>query len=98
MTTPVLVLTVILLFLLLALFLASLSRHKKSATGNLKIIGAIGVVESAFDPEGSVIIDGELWRARVKNGDDLLVRDRVRVVGTQGHLILVESEPRSLLP
>ncbi|MCU1268386.1 MAG: putative protease/transporter [Acidobacteria bacterium] len=73
-----------------ALFLAGLSRHKKSATGDLKIIGAIGSVESGLDPEGSVIINGELWRARLEKGGVLPARDRVRVVGLQGHLILVE--------
>jgi membrane-bound ClpP family serine protease len=77
--------------LLVALFVASLSRHKKSATGALKMTGAIGLVESALDPEGSVIINGELWRARVEKGSSLQPRDRVRVVGHRGHLVLVES-------
>jgi membrane-bound ClpP family serine protease len=89
---PVLPLAIIgLALLLIALFLASLSRHKKSATGALEIMGAIGLVESALDPEGSVIIDGELWRARVASGSALQSRDRVRVVGQRGHLVLVES-------
>jgi membrane-bound ClpP family serine protease len=92
MKIPVLFLAATLLFLLLALVLASFSRHKKSATGALKIMGAIGLVESRIDPEGSVIINGELWRARAENGGALEAQDRVRVVGMQGHLILVESE------
>lgn len=78
---------------LVALFLASLSRHKKSATGALKIIGATGLADSVLDPEGSVVINGELWRARIENGRALQPRDRVQVVGVLGHLILVE--PRS---
>jgi len=75
---------------LIALFLASLSRHKKSASGALKIMGAIGLAETALDPEGSVVINGELWRARVENGRTLQPRERVQVVGVLGHLILVE--------
>lgn len=76
--------------LLIVLFLAGLSRHKKSASGPLKIIGAVGQAESALAPEGSVVINGELWRARVENGSFVQARDRVRVVGVQGHLLLVE--------
>ena len=91
MSLPLLGLTVTLVVLLCALFLASLSRHKKSATGPLKMMGATGLVESALDPEGSVIINGELWRARVENGSVLQSRDIVRVVGQRGHLVLVES-------
>ena len=75
--------------LLLALFIVALSRHKKSATGSVNIIGATGLVESALDPEGAVIIKGELWRARVEHGS-LETRERVRVVGVEGHLVLVE--------
>ncbi len=74
----------------LAFFIAALSRHKKSATGPLNIIGATGLVESALNPEGAVIIKGELWRARVQNGNAVQTRNRVRVVGMQGHLVLVE--------
>ena len=76
--------------LLFALFLAVLSRHKKSATSAVDIIGATGLVESTLDPEGAVIIKGELWRARARNGSAVQIRDRVRVVGLQGHLVLVE--------
>ncbi len=89
MIIPALFLAVTLLFFLIALVLASLSRHKKSATGALQIMGAIGLVESTLDPEGSVIINGELWRARAENDCTVQVQDLVRVVGTQGHLILV---------
>ena len=76
--------------LLFALLLALLSRHKKSAASSENFIGATGLVESALNPEGAVIIKGELWRARARNGSAVQIRDRVRVVGLQGHLVLVE--------
>jgi len=79
--------------LLLALFIVALSRHKKSAGSALNIVGATGLVESALNPEGAVIIKGELWRARVQNGSAVQIRARVRVVGMQGHLVLVEPAP-----
>jgi membrane-bound ClpP family serine protease len=101
-----LLIVTILAFLLVALIAAGLSRHKKSATPALNLIGATGFVEGALDPEGSVTIKGELWRARLmsdklefvaerrlapsKSGSALLTRNRVRVVGVEAHLLLVE--------
>jgi membrane protein implicated in regulation of membrane protease activity len=107
MTIPYLVFIVALLFLLLsALIVAGLARHKKAGARALSLIGATGFIESKLDPEGAVIVDGELWRARLMsdkpgfvaerrlapsdNGSALLTRNRVRVVGVRAHLLLVE--------
>ena len=73
----------------LALVAGGLWHHKKSARRQLNPIGATGTIESTLDPEGAVIIDGELWRARTELGNTLKVRNRVRVVGVQAHLLLV---------
>ena len=54
----------------LALFVAALWRHKRAATGDVDLMGAAASVETALEPEGSVLVRGELWRAR-------LVRARV---------------------
>lgn len=77
--------------LALTIYLAVLSRHKKSGVGTLDLIGATGLVQSALAPEGAVIIDGELWRARATDGSIMAVHERVRVIGVEGHLVLVES-------
>ena len=77
-------------FLLAALIAAGLSRHKKSAAQALNLIGATGFTEGTLDPEGAVIIGGELWRARAKDDQVLKARNWVRVVGTQVHLLVVE--------
>ena len=107
MTTPYLVLAVAILFLLLpALMVAGLAHHKKAGARALNLIGAIGFIESKLDPEGAVIVDGELWRARLRsdklefvaerqlappeNRSALPTRNRVRVVGVEAHLLLVE--------
>lgn len=75
---------------LLALLITTLFLHKKTTGGQLNVIGALGVVETRLDPEGAVIINGELWRARTKNGTTLPDQSMIRVVGTQAHLLLVE--------
>jgi membrane-bound ClpP family serine protease len=78
--------------LLLALFvLAALARHKKRAARVVDLTGRTGSVVAALRPEGAVLIDGELWRARVRAGDEI-ARGRVRVVGVRGHLLEVAAE------
>ena len=66
-----------------------LSRHKKSGTGPVNLVGLEGAVESRLDPEGTILIAGELWRARANT---LIERQtRIRVTGAQAHFLLVES-------
>ena len=81
----------ILLLLLALVVLAALSRHKKRAARELELTGHVGLVVAALRPEGAVLIDGELWRACARAGDEI-ARGRVRVVGARGHLLEVEAE------
>ena len=83
-------------FVLLAMcatlvLLAALSRHKKGATRVLDVTGRAGLVVEALRPEGAILVDGELWRARVRSGG-CVEGGRVRVVGARGHLLEVEAE------
>lgn len=77
---------------LLALGLVvALYQHKKHAAGEIRLIGEIGEVEAPLEPEGTVFVEGELWRAKSKDGSHISAHARVRVVGFEGHLALVES-------
>jgi membrane-bound serine protease (ClpP class) len=80
------------LFLALLGLIAAASRHKKRATaGALHLIGSVARVETDLEPEGSVIVEGELWRARVGHEVGPVRRgSRARVVGASGHLLEVE--------
>lgn len=80
------------LFLALLGLIAAASRHKKRAAGALHLIGSIARVESDLQPEGCVIVEGELWRARLLHlaGDPLRRGSRARVVKASGHLLEVE--------
>ncbi|MDT7780844.1 MAG: NfeD-like C-terminal, partner-binding [Acidobacteriota bacterium] len=68
-----------------------LSRRKKSSRLPLRLVGRIASVERPLNPEGFVLIDGELWRARVR-GESCVegVRASVRVVGARGCALEVE--------
>jgi membrane-bound ClpP family serine protease len=76
--------------LLVATLLAALSRHKKAGAGDIKLLGEIGTVETRLNPEGTVIVCGELWRAKSNDGAGIAERASVRVVGFRDHLALVE--------
>jgi membrane-bound serine protease (ClpP class) len=76
--------------LVLALIVAAMSRHKKSGVGDVDLLGAVGVVQTSLAPEGSVMVRGELWRARSRTGVRLERGRAVRIVGASQHLLEVE--------
>ncbi len=67
-----------------------LSRHHKAAAGELELIGALASVETRLEPEGAVLVRGELWRARTRAGQVVEHGSRVRIVGASAHLLEVE--------
>jgi membrane-bound serine protease (ClpP class) len=62
-------------------------RRAAVVTGEDELVGQIGVVRQALDPEGYVFVHGELWRART-NGDSLPPGESVRVEGLDDGLTL----------
>ena len=75
----------------LALYVAALSRHKKASREPLRLEGRVCSVERALAPEGFVMIDGELWRARARGGVEVGPGEsNVRVIGASGYVLEVE--------
>jgi membrane-bound serine protease (ClpP class) len=68
----------------------ALYRHKRASVGEIRLIGEIAHVDAELDPEGTVIVRGELWRARSNTGASIPSNARVRVVGLHDLLLLVE--------
>src|ERR1044072_3663709 len=83
--------------LALAAYVVHSSRQKKYSRAPLNLVGRVASVERALEPEGFVLIAGELWRARVR-GVESIERDgrRVRVVGASGCVLVVEALGRRL--
>jgi membrane-bound serine protease (ClpP class) len=82
-----------LLLLLLAALLrvAARARRRKASGARLSPIGRLASVETPLAPEGAVMVDGELWRARLREGARFVLEEgRVRVTGARGHLLEVE--------
>lgn len=68
--------------------------RRKPATGREGIIGAVGTVRKALDPDGMVFVTGELWMATAPGGSvaaapPIPVREAVTVTGIDGLRILV---------
>lgn len=68
----------------------SLWKHKKSGKGRIQLLGARGLAQTELDPEGAVLIAGELWRAQSFDGTKIAAQERVEVLQVQGHLLLVK--------
>jgi membrane-bound serine protease (ClpP class) len=75
--------------LVVATLIAAFSRHKKAGTGVIKLMGETGWVDTQLDPEGTVLVQGELWRAKSSDGSAIFSHASVRIVGFQDHLVLV---------
>jgi membrane-bound serine protease (ClpP class) len=66
-------------------------RRMQPVTGRDELAGQLGVVRQTLDPEGTVFVHGELWRARSR-GDEIPAGARVRVVDLEDGLVL-EVDP-----
>jgi membrane protein implicated in regulation of membrane protease activity len=64
----------------------------KEKSGIVRLVGERGVVKQRLEPEGYVLVEGELWKARpVEPGPPLEPGARVRVKAFEGMLLLVEA-------
>ena len=68
--------------------LAIRSFRLKSATGSEAMVGEVGEVRAALDPEGKVFVHGELWNARAASS--IAEGQSVRVVKVDGMFLEVE--------
>ena len=75
---------------LAAALVIALYVHKRKGTGPIELIGETARVDTELDPEGTVIVCGELWRAKSKTGAVISAGAQVRVVAFVEHLALVE--------
>jgi len=57
------------------------------------MVGLTGVVRTALDPEGQVMIDGELWRAVTPDGP-VPAGEHVRIMSVDGLTLTVTRAPR----
>ena len=87
----ILLIAILASFALVALAVViALYQHKKKSLGEVRLIGEVGQVNTNLSPDGSVMVQGELWPARSIDGTFIAPPNLVRIVGTQDHLLLVK--------
>lgn len=84
---PLALITVILLRLALA------AQRRKAVTGEAGMVDSIGVAQTDLNPEGKVLVRGEIWDARAQA--TIAKGTRVRVRGIDGLTLLVETKSDS---
>jgi membrane-bound serine protease (ClpP class) len=62
----------------------------RTGIGREGLVGAVGVARTDLAPRGFVFVEGELWEAESPDGP-VSARDRVEVLGFEGHRLLVRS-------
>lgn len=68
----------------------------REKSGIERLIGERGVVKHRLDPEGYVLVNGELWKARpAGEATPLEPGTRVRVTAHEGMLLVVEAVTRA---
>ncbi len=76
-------------FFLFVVWLAIRAQRSKVKAGREGLIGEVGVVQEAIDPEGKVFVHGELWRAVSREKIDK--NEKVEVEAIQGLLLKVRK-------
>ena len=92
-TSPILIIILLssLCFGALLVYVVLSSRHHKAGASDLCLLGMNACVNTSLQPEGAVLLNGELWRVRLTHvSETLRPGQKVRVVGADGHLLLVE--------
>ena len=67
--------------------------YRPASTGAAGMMGQVGVVKRALDPEGQVLIDGELWQAVAEDGP-VAAGEVVRVARMDGLTLTVTRSAR----
>ncbi len=67
--------------------------YRQPVTGPVGMVGQIGVVRRALNPEGQVLVDGELWRAVAQDGP-AAVGETVQVAEIEGLTLKVTKAAR----
>ena len=65
------------------------AQMQRPTTGSAGLLDTTGVAQTALDPEGQVLVHGELWTA-VAEGPGIPAGERVRVVRVEGLRLRVE--------
>jgi membrane-bound serine protease (ClpP class) len=78
-------------FAAVVLFGVGRTLRRRQTAGISEMIGMVGRVESALQPEGSVFVRGEHWKARAD--EPIVAGDRVEIIAVEGLRLRVRRAP-----
>ncbi len=91
-TGPVLIIGILLACLLVVSVIAVVrSQRRAPSTGRETMVGRSAVVQTALDPDGTVLMDGELWHATAREGTPVQPGARVTVAAIDGLTLTVKK-------
>jgi len=67
------------------------ARKPMAASVKAELVGEGGEVRSVLNPEGFVLVEGELWRARSEDGTQMRVGETVTVSRIDGTVLIVRA-------
>ncbi|MBN1659595.1 MAG: nodulation protein NfeD [Anaerolineae bacterium] len=68
------------------------ARKKPSVTGKEGLVGQVGEARTSLEPDGTVLVRGELWKATAIEGP-VARGERVEVIGVEGFRLIVQVHP-----
>ena len=75
-----------------ALTLALRAQSAPVLTGHQTLVGKVGLIKAAVNPKGQIQVAGELWTARLVEGEEpLQIGDRAEVTGIEGVILWVKK-------
>jgi membrane protein implicated in regulation of membrane protease activity len=70
------------------------SRRHKRHPSNASLLAATAIVDRELSPNGTALVNGELWPAR-SNDESVMSSGTVgKVIGLMGHRLVIEADPR----
>ena len=81
------------LFFLLIIQAVVRAHRRRPTTGLVGLVGETGVAKTSLDPEGTVLVEGELWQARTF-GEKVGAQDEVEVVEVKGLKLRVRKKDK----
>ena len=78
-------------FAVFASYKALKSHMERAKVGKESLVGAKGRVMEDLDPEGFILVEGEIWRAESIDGSKIPKGSRVIVRSVKGMRLLVEK-------
>jgi membrane-bound serine protease (ClpP class) len=84
----IIVALIVLAFFLFVVRAVTRAMRRPATSGMEALVGAMGTVLTPLAPEGTVRVEGEIWRARTE-GTDLLENEQIEVHTYQGLTLIV---------